>query len=226
MAVLTLMSWKTTAALLLGLAAQGCGFSDFYKDRFERQAEQHLARVAERMSYHEELRNLAYYPQEDTLFEDDKQYEHTAKKVFKNVGQAALKAGWKSLTENTSIDGIIEPSFKEDDENRIPTFSEPAVPEQRKSHSRYKLGFMPVVRVGDEVGGGIKVRNASLLAVRGDDYWEYKAHAHIAGIRLAGEYVDDDIEKNKYKFGIGRGPFAFSYSQDSEEKTVWIEFFK
>lgn len=221
------MRWKTTMTLLLGLAAQGCGFSDFYREKLESQVEKHLARTADRMAQHEDLRNLAYYPEQSKYLEDDKQYEHTARKIFKRAGQAGLKAGWKALTQNTSIEGIIEPSFKEDDENLIPTFSEPAAPEQPRQHSRYKLGFMPVLRVGDEAGGGIKARNFTVLALKGDDYWEYKANATIMHFRIAAEYTNNEIEPDKYKFGIGKGHFSLSFSSAEDgDKQVWLEFYK
>lgn len=219
------MSWKTTAALLLGLAAQGCGYmNDFSNSSFMRNAEQHMSRAADRMSYQEELRKYAFEPQ---LPREEQDYERVAKKTFQKVGQATLKAGWQTLTQNTSIDGIIEPSFKDDEGNIIPTQEEPGLPEQPKQQSRYRLGLMPVVRVGNEVGGGLKARNASIIALRGDNYWEYKATANVWQFRIAGEYVDNDFEKDRLKFGIGRGPFAFSFNEGPNgEKEYWIEFFK
>jgi hypothetical protein len=225
MSVLTLMSWKTTAALLLGLATQGCGFvNDFSKSDFMRNAEQHIARTADRMAYQEEIRRYAF---ESPIYGEERDYERVAKKTFQRVGQATLKAGWQTLTQNTSIDGIIEPSFKDDEGRIIPTEGEPGLPEQPKQKSNYRLGLMPVVRVGNEVGGGLKVRNASAIALRGDNYWEYRATANLLQFRIAAEYLDHDIEKDRLKFGIGRGPFSVSFSEGpNREKEYWIEFFK
>ena len=219
---------KTVMALALGVACQGCSIiNDFYRDRFEQQARQQLARVAERMAYNQELRDAAYEPfQQELSHEENDQIEHAAKRTMKKAGQATLKAGWRALTADTTLDGIVEPSFKDEEGNIVPTVSELAMQEQPKRDSRYKLGFMPTVRLGDESGGGFKARNATVLAVRGDDYWKYKAHANIFSFRVAGEYRDYDIEEDRYKFGIGKGPFSLSFERGSEDDVIWFEFFK
>ncbi len=219
------MSWKTTAALLLGLTAQGCGFvNDFSKSDFMKNAEQHIARTSDRMAYQEEIRRYAYEP---VLPGEERDYERVVKKTFQRVGQATLKAGWQTLTQNTSIDGIIEPSFKDDEGHITPTETEPGLPEEPKQKSNYRLGVVPVVRIGNEIGGGLKARNASIIALRGDNYWEYKATANLFHFRVAAEYINHEIEKDRLKFGIGRGPFSFSFSEGlNREKEYWIEFFK
>jgi len=220
--------WKTTAAVLIGLAAQGCGFlKEFTDSSYKRNVELYMMRTADRMAYDDTLRRLAYeQPLGIDALEENEIYEKEGKRVFKKAGHAALKGFWNTFTSDTPLEGIIEPSFKDEEGRTIhETLTIPAERDRRSSRSR--LGFMPVVRIGDEVGGGIKARNFSALVLRGDDYWEYKAHARLLGLRLAGEFHDYDEDHDRYKFGIGRGPLSLSFSEGPDgEKEYWLEFFK
>jgi hypothetical protein len=218
-------SWKTAIPVLIGLLAQGCGFlKDFTDSGYKRSMEAYVMRAADRMAQDEVLRKIAY---EEPLglgdSEEDEIYQKEAKRVFKKTGQAALKGAWKAFTDGTPLESIIEPTFKDEEGRTMTETLRMPVIDAPKRESKYRLGFMPVIRIGDEKGGGIRARNFSALALRGEDYWEYKANARFLGFRVAGEYVDNDEENNNYKLGIGKGPLSLSYSHEKENREFWID---
>ncbi len=222
--MLILMSWKTTATLLLGIAAQGCSLiPDTSRREFERQAEHYMERAADRMARHEDLRQLAY---EHEAFILQKDYENAAKRVYKQAGHAALKAAWYTFTDDTALEGIIEPSFTDLEGNRLAETNEPLPPAEKLKHASYKLGFTPVIRLGDTAGGGIKTKDGHALLLRGKDYWELKGAFDVEGVRMGGEYRDNEFIKDSHRFYIQKDCFSFSYEQGYDGKVFWIEFFK